>query len=61
MILHLHLGNQPITVSIIKGEGPQRELEDLREALLHYAMRLPVEGARARFVLRRWAGAGGAR
>ena len=56
MVLHFHIRRIPFTISITKGDDQARELEDLRNALLWYGMRLPVEGARARFVLRRWAG-----
>lgn len=57
MVLHFHLGRVPVTLSLTKGDGREHELEELREALLFYGMHLPTEGARARFVLRRWAGA----
>lgn len=57
MQTHFHVGRVPVTISIAKGDDQARELEELRTALLFYAMNLPVEGARARYVLRRWAGA----
>ena len=57
MTIHFHLGKTPYTFTIHKREqAEERELEELRAALLFYALRLPFEGARARFVLRRWAG-----
>ncbi len=54
MKVHFHLGKVPLTFTITKGKD--QELDELRNALLWYALRLPVEGARARYVLRRWAG-----
>ena len=56
MTVHLHIGRLPVTVSVSKGKGQDIELEELRDALLWYGMRLPVEGARARFILRKYAG-----
>jgi PII-like signaling protein len=54
MVLHFHLGRLPVTISIIKGESIERQLEELREVLTDYAM-LPIQGERARIVLRRLA------
>lgn len=54
MILHFHWRGSPVTLSIIKGDDQARELAEKTDALLDLAMRLPVEGARARYVLRRW-------
>jgi hypothetical protein len=56
MTLHFHLGRLPVTLSVRKGESVEHELDELREALLWYALRFPAEGQRARFTLRRWAG-----
>ncbi len=56
MTVHFHLGRLPITLTVRRGEDPGRELEALRDALAWYALRFPREGARARYVLRRWAG-----
>ena len=55
MTIHFHLGNLPITFSLTKGEGMERELEEKTAALVELALRLPVEGACVRYVLRRWA------
>ena len=55
MTVHFHLGGLPVTLSITTGADPARELAEKTDALLDLAMRLPVEGARARYVLRRWA------
>ena len=57
MTVHFHIGRLPVTVTISKGKGQELELAELRDALLWYGMRLPVEGARARYVLRKYAGA----
>lgn len=56
MKIHFHIGRVPVTLSLTKGEGMERELQEKTEALVDLALRLPVEGARARYVLRRWAG-----
>jgi len=56
MILHFHVGRVPVTISITKGD-PTRELAEKTAALVELGLMLPKEGARARYVLRRWAGA----
>ncbi|MGA2615034.1 MAG: hypothetical protein ABSG38_16490 [Spirochaetia bacterium] len=56
MQIHFHFLHVPITFSVKKGENLGRELEEKTSALLWYAMRLPIEGARARYVLRKYAG-----
>jgi hypothetical protein len=45
-----------VTLSVRKGESLERELDELRDTLLWYALNYPQEGQRARFTLRRWAG-----
>lgn len=57
MVIHFHLGRLPVTLSVRKGESLERELDELRDTLLWYALNYPQEGQRARFTLRRWAGA----
>jgi hypothetical protein len=57
VILHFHLGRVPLTISIVKGDQA-RELNELSDVLADYAM-LPVQGERARIVLRRLARARG--
>ena len=56
MTLHFHLGRTPVTISITRGAFAERELEEKTAALVDLAMMLPIEGARARFVLRKYAG-----
>ena len=55
MILHFHVGQTAFTIALSKGADLQREIEEKTEALLDIGMCLPIEGARARYVLRRWA------
>ena len=57
MVIHFHVGKIPVTFTILKGDTA-RELEEKTSALVELAMMLPKEGARARYVLRRWAGGG---
>lgn len=56
MTIHFHLGRLPVTLSVRKGESLERQLDEMRDTLLFYALRYPLEGQRARFTLRRCAG-----
>jgi hypothetical protein len=55
MTLHFHLGALPVTFSVRKGESMERELAEKTAALVELALRLPIEGAHARYVLRKYA------
>ena len=56
MTIHFHFGRIPITITIAKGDDRARELEEKTEALVELALMLPSESARARYVLRKYAG-----
>jgi hypothetical protein len=43
--------------TITKGPDLVQEIHEKTEALLFYALRYSEEGARARYTLRKWAGA----
>jgi prolipoprotein diacylglyceryltransferase len=56
MTIHFHVGRTPYTFTVHRREKDQeRQLEEVTAALVWYSL-LPIAGARARYVLRRWAG-----
>ncbi|MGD0727068.1 MAG: hypothetical protein ABSB63_16065 [Spirochaetia bacterium] len=57
MTIHFHIGPIPIMFTITKGPDLVQEIHEKTEALLFYALRYSEEGARARYTLRKWAGA----
>jgi hypothetical protein len=58
LTIHFHVGRIPFTFQITRGESA-RELEEKTTVLIWYALSFPLEGQRARYVLRRWAGGPG--